>query len=76
MMFLLTKDWACGSAGGTRPDLTIPAGTQIDGTNPQWRGMPLALPVPVSAQALDAAAATALTGWYPNLTQWFVHQGF
>jgi hypothetical protein len=32
MMFMLLKDWPVGSAGGTRLDLTVPAGTHIDGT--------------------------------------------
>jgi hypothetical protein len=27
MKFLLVKDWAVGSAGGTHSDLTVPAGT-------------------------------------------------
>ena len=76
MMFLLTKDWAVGSAGGSRLDLTIPAGTQIDGTNPQWRGTPLPSVMPISAQALDAAALNAVNNWYSGMPQWFVMKGF
>jgi hypothetical protein len=65
MMFLPTKDW-----GGTRVDLTMPAGTQIDGTNPQWRGTPLPSKMPMSACGMDEEAATALIEWYPEHWHW------
>jgi hypothetical protein len=55
-MFLLTQPWATGSAGGTWLDITMPAGTHIGGTNPQWLGTVLPSVMPISAQALDAAA--------------------
>jgi len=52
------------------------AGTQIDGTNPQWRGTPLPSVMPISAQALDAAALNAVNNWYSGMPQWFVMKGF
>jgi hypothetical protein len=78
MMFLLTQPWATGSAGRTRLDITVPGGVKIDGTAPQWIGTPLSLPVPISAQPLDAAALTAMQGWYSGSEQqlWFVMKGF
>ena len=78
MQFLLVKDWAVVSAGDTRVDLCVPAGTHIDGSNPQWQGTPLPSVMPLTAQPLDAAALTAMQGWYPDpeLQRWFVHQGF
>ena len=78
MLFLLTQPWATGSAGGTRLDITVPAGTIIDGSNPQWRGTPLSLPVPISSQPLDAAALTAMQGWYTAGEQqrFFTMKGF
>jgi hypothetical protein len=76
MMFLLTQPWATGSAGGTRLDITVPAGTHIDGTNPQWMGTPLPSVMPISAQALDAAALNAMNSWYSGMSQWFVAKGF
>ena len=63
MMFLLTKDWAVGSAGGTRLDLTVPAGTHIDGNNAQWRGTPLPAVMPIDAMAMDEEAALILLKW-------------
>jgi len=76
-MFLLTRDWAVG-ATASGISLCVPAGTQIDGSNPQWRGTPLPSVMPLSAQALDAAALTAMTNWYGpmGLTNWFVAKGF
>jgi hypothetical protein len=78
MMFLLVHDWATGSAGGTRIDLTIPAGTILDASNPSWRGTALTTPFPISAQALDAAAWSLLQGWYPGSEQqrYFTMKGF
>jgi hypothetical protein len=78
MQFLLTRNWHCGSAGGTQIDLTVPAGAQIDGTNPLWRGTPLPTPLPISAQPLDEAALDAMKAWYPGPEQqrWFVIKGF
>jgi hypothetical protein len=43
----------------------IPAGTVIDGNDPNWNGIPLPLPMPLSARALDQSAADALAHWYP-----------
>jgi len=67
-----------GSAGGTRVDLYVPAGTHIDGTNPQWRGTPFPGVMPISAQPLDPAALAAMQGWYPDPEQqrWFTPKGF
>ena len=79
MMFLLTKDWAVGSAGGTRVDLLVPAGVHIDGTAPQWRGTTLPSVVPLTTQPLDQAALDAMKLWYPEPElhqRWFVPKGF
>jgi hypothetical protein len=32
--------------------------------------------MPISAQPLDAAALTAMQGWYSGQQQWFVMKGF
>ena len=45
-------------------------------TNPQWRGTPLPSVMPISAQALDAAALNAVNNWYSGMQQWFVMKGF
>jgi hypothetical protein len=52
IQFLLMQDWAVGLAGGTRVDVTVPVGTQIDGTNPLWRGTPLPYADQVALDAL------------------------
>jgi hypothetical protein len=59
-------------------DLTVPAGTHIDGSNPKWLGTTLPTPMPLTAQPLDAAALTAMQGWYPDneLQRWFTQKGF
>ena len=44
--------------------------------NPQWRGTPLPSVMPISAQALDAAAWNAVNNWYSGMQQWFVMKGF
>jgi hypothetical protein len=56
----------------------VPAGTQIDVTNPLWRGAPVPNMMPINAQPLDQAALDAMRAWYPGseLQRWFVHQGF
>ena len=76
--FSFSRSRGPGSAGGTRLDITVPAGTIIDGSNPQWRGTPLSLPVPISSQPLDAAALTAMQGWYTAGEQqrYFTMKGF
>jgi hypothetical protein len=86
MLFLLTTDWHIGSGGGTHCDLTVPArietwpggATIIDGSNPRWRGMTLPTPLPITAQALDAAAWSQLQSWYPYPEQqrYFTAKGF
>jgi hypothetical protein len=66
MRFLLTAPWPVGSGGGVHCDLTVPVGTIIDGTDPQWQGTPLPFVMPVTAQALDEDAWDALCAWHPN----------
>jgi hypothetical protein len=63
MMFQLTRDWP--TRGGA---LTVPAGTFIDGNNPQWRGTPLPSQMPIDAKALDQDAYNALLRWYSGLS--------
>jgi len=77
-MFLLMQPWATGSAGGTRLDITVPAGVTIDGSAPMWRGTPLPSVLPISSQPLDAAALSALQSWYPQPEQqrYFTMKGF
>ena len=70
MLFRLTQDWPVGSAGGTRLDITVPTGVQIDGTNPQWQGTPLPSMMPITAIAMDEEAALALMEWYPEHWHW------
>jgi hypothetical protein len=56
--YILMGDWpATGS-------LTVPAGTIIDGDDPQWRGIPLPSMMPINAKALDQSAYEALADWY------------
>jgi hypothetical protein len=78
MMFLILKPWYVGSAGGTRPDICVPPGTRVDGSNPQFMGTPLPSVMPVDCQALAAAAWTALNNWYGpmGLTNWLIAKGF
>ena len=38
----------------------VPAGTIIDGNDPQWNSIPIPLPMPPMAQALDQDAYDAL----------------
>jgi hypothetical protein len=77
MKFLLTQDWPVGSAGGTRADLTIPAGTILDSANSYaWRGTPLSSPMPITSQALDQQALDALHRWYSGQTHLLVTKGF
>ena len=38
----------------------VPAGTIIDGNDPQWNSIPIPLPLPPMAQALDQDAYDAL----------------
>jgi hypothetical protein len=60
MRWELTAPWP-GPRG-----ILIPAGTIIDGTDPQWNGEPLPFPLPMEAKALDQAAADALARWHPH----------
>ena len=56
----------------------MPAGTHIDGNNPQWLGISLPRQMPLDVQALDEDAAAALKAWYPEPEQqrYFVMKGF
>jgi hypothetical protein len=75
--FLLTRDWPVGSNGGTRLDLTVPAGTQIDSNFPTYCGVRLPSVMPINAQALDEDALNALKAWYPSAEEqrYFVAPG-
>lgn len=59
MMFQLMGPWPVN--GGA---LTVPAGTFIDGNDPQWCGMRLPSVMPIDAKALDQDAYNALLRWY------------
>jgi len=57
----------------------VPAGTHIDGSNPQWQGTPLPSVMPLTTQPLDQAALDAMKLWYPEPElhqRWFVPKGF
>ena len=58
--------------------VTVPAGTHIDGNNPQWLGISLPRQMPLDVQALDEDAAAALKAWYPEPEQqrYFVMKGY
>jgi hypothetical protein len=73
MMFMLMNAWPVN--GGA---LCVPAGTVIDGTNPQWLGCRLPSVMPIDAKALDAAAWSALQSWYGGSEQarWLQPKGF
>jgi hypothetical protein len=60
LKFRLLGDWpATGS-------VCIPAGTEIDGNNPEWNGIRLPTPLPIDAMALTQDAADVLCRWYPE----------
>lgn len=59
MKFQLLGDWPV--AGGS---VLIPAGTELDGNNPQWRGIRLPMPMPLNAKCLDQEAYDAMVRWY------------
>ena len=44
--------------------ICIPAGTVIDGNDPQWNGVKLPMPMPINSIALDEEAALAMLTWY------------
>lgn len=61
MMFELLGAWPISN-----PSTCVPAGTLIDGNDPNWNGTPLPIPLPMNAKALDQDAADALGRWYPH----------
>ena len=44
--FILMGDWPVGQ-------FVVPAGAALDWHDPQWNGLPLPLPFPLEAKALD-----------------------
>jgi hypothetical protein len=58
MKFQLLGDWPATG------NLCVPAGTEIDGHDPKWCGVPLPLPMPLNAKAMDQEAYDALVDWY------------
>ncbi len=63
MKFQLMGDWPV--SGGS---VCVPAGTEIDGNDPLWRGMALPLPMPLNARALDQEAYDAMVAWYEPIS--------
>jgi hypothetical protein len=68
MLFRLKGDWPV--AGGS---VLVPAGTEIDGNDPQWRGIRLPLPMPLNAYAIDQAALNALAYWHGEEAYRWLH---
>jgi hypothetical protein len=56
MKFQLLADWPASAA-------VVEKGTIIDGTSPEWRGMPM----PLTVRCLDQEAADQMCDWYPHL---------
>ena len=59
MKLLLTSAWPVGQ-------YLIPAGTLIEGDAPQWNGIPLRRPWPITAIALDQEGYAAIAADNPD----------
>jgi hypothetical protein len=71
----LMGDWPHGS-------IAIPAGTTIDGTTGDdgkitatYNHMPLTLPMPIDAKAMDDEAAALMKQWYTPEHHYRLHYG-